>query len=70
MDKGYYDYDYSEPKSRRKQAAKPKTARQMSSVLERFGFKTRLQDNESGQLTAEQLQAEVMREEESKHCNN
>lgn len=70
MDKGYYDYDYSEPKPRIKHEVKPRTAKQMSSILERFGFKTKLKDDEPKRLTPEQLQAEVMREEELKHGHN
>lgn len=70
MDKGYYDYDYSEPKPKVKHEIKPRTVKQVSSTLERFGFKTELKGAEPERLTPGQLQAQVMGEENSKHGHN
>ncbi len=66
MDKGFYDYDYSEPKPRINYQPKPKSREQLSSMLARFGFKTKLRTPDSKPLSPSELQAEVMREEEKK----
>ena len=69
MDKDFYDYDYSEAKITPKQEVKPRSAKEVGSTLERFGFKTKLRSTQSPPMTPEQLQAEVMAEEKLKRQN-
>ena len=67
MDKGYYDYDYTEPKVIQKTELKAKSDKEMSSMLERFGFKTKLRSKESKQpLSAEEIQNIAMNEQNNK----
>jgi hypothetical protein len=63
MDKGYYDYDYSEPKPKHKPTAEDKeiwSAAKLDAIL---GVKRK-----QTPLTPEQLQAEVMAEEARKRA--
>ncbi|MDE6649313.1 MAG: hypothetical protein K2K45_05235 [Muribaculaceae bacterium] len=63
IDKGYYDYDFTEP-PKPKPKLKKKTTREVSSMLARFGFKTKLHDVEKEKpMTAEEMQRIAMEEE-------
>ena len=66
MDKGYYDYDYAEPKETHKVILKEKSDKEVSSMLARFGFKTKLRSKESKSLTAEEMQRIAMEEQNDK----
>ena len=65
MDKGYYDYDYSVPEKKQPCPVKPKSKKELDAMMARFGFKTKLRTPGSKPLTPAELQAEVMREEET-----
>lgn len=65
-DKGYYDYDYAIPD--KKWTAKrnaPRNDEELIQLLNHLGIKEAKPEK---QLTAEELQAEVMREEEKKRA--
>lgn len=62
MDKGYYDYDYTEPKQTVKIELKEKSNKEMSSMLARFGFNTKLRTSNSQPMTAEEMQRIAMAE--------
>ena len=65
IDKDYYDYDFTEP-PKPKPKLKKKTTREVSSMLARFGFKTKLHDvEEEKPMTAEEMQRIAMEELES-----
>lgn len=66
MDKGYYDYDYQEPKQTIKRKTYEESVRsdaEIQEMLSRFGWG---QHEKKQPLTPEQLQAEVMAEERKK----
>ena len=65
IDKGYYDYDFTEP-PKPKPKLKKKTTREVSSMLARFGFKTKLHDGEKPPMTAEEMQRIAMEEQNEK----
>lgn len=66
MDKGYYDYDYTEPKETHKVILKEKSDKEVSSMLARFGFNTKLRSKEPKPLTSEEMQRIAMEEYEKK----
>lgn len=65
MDKGYYDYDYKEPEVKREVVIKKKSDKEVSAMLARFGFKTKL-TSEAKPLTAEEMQRIAMEEQKDK----
>ena len=65
LDKGYYDYDYSEPKEAHKTAIKKKSDKEVSATLARFGFNTKLRSRKKS-LTAEEMQRIAMEEQNEK----
>lgn len=72
IDKGYYDYDYQDfynLKLERLKTLKPKSNSELQAKLSRMGFgniMARDEDAEQHPLTPSQLQAEVMKEENSR----
>lgn len=65
IDKGYYDYDYEEPKRKRSSAPrKAKSDAETASMLSRFGVGTaaKPENVDLRQMDMEQLQAYAMRE--------
>lgn len=61
IDKGYYDYDFTEP-PKPKAPLKKRSTREVGSILARFGFKTKLHDGEKKPMTAEEMQRIAMAE--------
>ena len=57
MDKGYYDYDYTEPEEKPDVEIRKKSEKEVSAVLARFGFKTKLHRSKSDKPTDEEVQA-------------
>lgn len=55
MDKGYYDYDYSEPKRKAVEDVAPRSKEETKSLVARFGVGTA-----KPKLTAEELQNVIM----------
>lgn len=67
MDKGFYDYDYSEPKggvAKGRNITKATDPEKLKAKLARLG----ITQQPSAPLTPAELQAEVMREEEKKRA--
>lgn len=68
IDKGYYDYDFDEKLARKGEskakmrATKPKTAKQVGSMLARFGFKTKVRENGKPKFPPEEAQRIAMEE--------
>ena len=63
IDKGYYDYDYEEPKNKRSSAPrKAKSDAETASMLSRFGVGTAVKSEnvDLRQMDMEQLQAYAM----------
>lgn len=68
MDKGYYDYDYTEPQRKPKTELKEKSEEEVGAMLARFGFKTKLRSKEPKPMTAEEMQRIAMEEERQRSC--
>ena len=66
MDKGYYDYDYTEPERKVKAVLREKSKEEIGSMLARFGFNTKLRSKEPKPLTPEEMQQIAMSELENK----
>lgn len=62
IDKSYYDYDYSEPKTEPSVKVKPKSKEQLNAMLARFGFNTNLRSAQSKPMTADEIQRVAMEE--------
>lgn len=62
MDKGYYDYDYSEPKDHKTPTKKKRTHEQMQAMLTRMGFGELKKTGFSQPANAEELQNIAMAE--------
>lgn len=67
LDKAYYDYDYSEEairNSKPKTKPRKKSAEEMSALLARFGFNTKIrtENTEKQKLSAEEMQRIVVEE--------
>ncbi len=68
IDKEYYDYDYNEECANRNiektksKTTKKKSAKEISSMLERFGFKTKIREDEPKKISSEEAQKIVMNE--------
>lgn len=66
IDKGYYDYDFSEEvivKAKPKAELKPRSTKELTSILAKFGFKTKLRAaGEAKPLLPEEVQRIVMEE--------
>lgn len=75
IDKGYYDYDFEEPKHKKQSApTKAKSDAETAKMLSRFGVGTAAAKKESAatdlrKMDMEQLQAYAMREAESNKNN-
>lgn len=69
IDKGYYDYDYEQPKKKHKGGSEPKTKEELGSMLARFGFNTKLCTSELKSLTPDAMQRIAMAELEEKRAN-
>ena len=66
IDKGYYDYDFTEP-PKPKTPLRKKSTKEIGSMLARFGFKTKLHDAEEKKpMTAEEMQRIAMEEQNEK----
>ena len=65
MDKGYYDYDYEAVKKKPKAQTQEQSEERTQRIMDRFGFGKVKKINKKP-LTAEELQAEVMKEERKK----
>ena len=73
IDKGYYDYDYSEPKKIRPERPKDNTLMSDEDVAAILATAVILGTNtlvHNQSITAEQLQTEVREEEEKKRAAN
>lgn len=62
LDKSYYDYDYEAVEEKSVTPQKPKSKREVSAMLSRFGFQTKIGTDKKKPLSPEELQAEVMAE--------
>lgn len=70
IDKGYYDYDYEEPKHKRSSApTKAKSDEETAKMLSRFGIGTARKSEKVDlkKMDMEQLQAYAMREVRSEN---
>lgn len=65
MDKGYYDYDYCEPRVRGVVERHERTHEQTQSIFSRMGFGKvkRIGDRQEGEMTAEEMQRVAMNDE-------
>lgn len=65
-DKEYFDYDYKEPEEKHEVVIKEKSDKEVSAMLARFGFNTKLRSKEPTPMTAEEMQRIAMEENEQR----